>query len=141
MGVTPAKVGLTTRFRQVRTDVDFIVSVPVGMMYDADDPYAVHLVFVSAHDDEPTISWSFARELLTEGLDQRTGLGDVKVWPHATARGDMVYISLSSPDGTSVFEVLRVVITRFLKKTYLVVPRGAEGQHVNVDDWIAGMRP
>ena len=68
------------------------------------------------------MSWSFARELLVTGLDEPAGIGDVRVWPWATPRGDFVALALSSPDGNALFEVPRSVLVRFLRRTYVVVP-------------------
>src|SRR3712207_7533550 len=80
-----------------------------------------------------SVSWSFARELLVTGLDEPAGIGDVRVWPWATPRGDFVALALSSPDGNALFEVPRSVLVRFLRRTYVVVPRGRESEHLDVD--------
>src|SRR5690606_4237851 len=80
-----------------------------------------------------TVSWSFARELLVTGLDEPAGIGDVRVWPWTTPRGDFVALALSSPDGNALFEVPRSVLVRFLRRTYVVVPRGQETDHLDVD--------
>ena len=79
------------------------------------------------------MSWSFARELLVTGLDEPAGIGDVRVWPWATPRGDFVALALSSPDGNALFEVPRSVLVRFLRRTYVVVARGRETDHLDVD--------
>ena len=56
-----------------------------------------------------------------------------RVWPWATPRGDFVALALSSPDGNALFEVPRSVLVRFLRRTYVVVPRGRETDHLDVD--------
>ena len=48
-------------------------------------------------------------------------------------RGDFVALALSSPDGNALFEVPRSVLVRFLRRTYVVVPRGRESEHLDVD--------
>jgi hypothetical protein len=57
----------------------------------------------------------------------------VRVWPWATPRGDFVALALSSPDGNALFEVPRSVLVRFLRRTYVVVPRGRETEYLDVD--------
>ncbi len=42
-------------------------------------------------------------------------------------------MALSSPDGNALFEVPRSVLVRFLRRTYVVVPRGRESDHLDVD--------
>lgn len=79
------------------------------------------------------VSWSFARELLVTGLDEPAGMGDVRVWPWATPRGDFVALALSSPDGNALFEVPRSVLVRFLRRTYVAVPRGHESEYLDMD--------
>jgi hypothetical protein len=41
--------------------------------------------------------------------------------------------ALSSPDGNALFEVPRSVLVRFLRRTYVVVARGRETDHLDVD--------
>jgi hypothetical protein len=55
------------------------------------------------------------------------------VWPWNTPRGEFVALALSSPDGNALFEVPRSVLVRFLRRTYVVVPRGREADHLDVD--------
>ena len=61
------------------------------------------------------------------------GIGDVRVWPWATPRGDFVPLALSSPDGNALFEVPRSVLVRFLRRTYVAGARGRETDHLDVD--------
>jgi len=96
--------------------------VRASLRYDPADPYAVHVLFHAESAGGGSRSWSFARELLVTGLDERLVIGDVRVWPWATPRGDFVALALSSPDGNALFEVPRSVLVRFLRRTYVVVP-------------------
>lgn len=111
---------------------------PARFRYDPADPYAVQATFHT--EAEPhTATWTFARELLATGLDQPAGLGDVQVWPSpwATPHGDLVILALCSPDGQATLEVPRTTLLRFLCRTYVLVPRGQEGHHQNIDIAIA----
>lgn len=113
------------------------VTLPVrsSLRYDPTDPYAVHVLF---HPDSETapddaVGWSFARDLLVSGLNEATGIGDVRVWPWSTPHGDVVALALSSPDGNALFEVPRSILVRFLRRTFTAVPRGEEAHYLDVD--------
>jgi hypothetical protein len=94
----------------------------------------VHVLFHAESAGGGPVSWSFARELLVTGLDEPAGIGDVRVWPSwASPRGDFVALALSSPDGNALFEVPRSILVRFLRRTYVAVPRGRESDHLDVD--------
>ncbi len=132
----PTTVEVETSLQLVAPDA---VTLPVrsSLRYDPADPYAVHVLF---HPDGVTVDpvgWSFARDLLVAGLSEATGIGDVRVWPWSTPRGDLVALALSSPDGNALFEVSRSVLVRFLRRTFAVVPRGEESQYLDVDAAIA----
>ncbi len=84
-----------------------------------------------------TVTWTFARELLAAGLDGWVGIGDVRVWPWTSPRGEFVAVSLSAPDGSALFEAPRRVLVRFLRRTYVAVPRGREADHLDLDGALA----
>ena len=124
----PTTVEVETSLRLVAPDATAL-PVRASLRYDPTDPYAVHVLFhAESSTGEPV-----ARELLMTGLDEPAGIGDVRVWPWATPRGDFVALALSSPDGNALFEVPRSVLVRFLRRTFVVVPRGRETDHVDVD--------
>lgn len=107
-----------------------------SLRYDPADPYAVHIVFHGGVADD-SVTWSFARSVLTAGLDEPAGLGDVRVWPWSTPRGDYIALSVSSPDGSALFEVHRGVLVRFLDRSYAEVPYGHESDQLDVDAAVA----
>ena len=63
--------------------------VPVAsqLTYDSGNPYALTIAF---HVNESPVLWTFARELLSVGLTEPTGDGDVHVWPGNNDEGDAV---------------------------------------------------
>lgn len=130
--IRPTTVEVETSLRLVAPDATAL-PVRASLRYDPADPYAVHVLFHAESAGGEAVSWSFARELLVTGLDEPAGIGDVRVWPWATPRGDFVALALSSPDGNALFEVPRSVLVRFLRRTYVVVPRGREAEHLDVD--------
>lgn len=128
----PATVEVDTTMRFVAPDFTTI-NVRASLRYDQDDPYAVHVMFHPGNPDAEQVSWSFARELLAAGLVEPSGIGDVRVWPWTTPRGESIALALSSPDGNALFEVSRSLVARFLRRSYALVPKGKEPDCLDVD--------
>jgi hypothetical protein len=103
------------------------------LRFDATDPYAVHAEFQTGGTD--VIEWTFARELLSQGVHRRMGEGDVRVWPATNQH--IVFLSLSSPSGSALFEVPRAALVDFLRRTYRSVPPGHEGDVIDLDAELA----
>jgi hypothetical protein len=114
---------------QVSLVVPSATALPVRatLAYDAADPYAVRISFHTGTGD--AVQWTFARQLLTDGVTSPTGQGDVRTWPANGDRGPVVCLSLSSPSGSALVE--------FLTMTYAAVPTGTEGEHVDVEAELA----
>lgn len=74
------------------------IPVPARLGYRSDDPFAVHVTF-HIGSDHP-VHWTFARELLVEGVFRPCGHGDVRVWPTKVAGRGVVVMALSSPTAT-----------------------------------------
>jgi hypothetical protein len=126
---------------QVSTELELRLLVPgaslpvrAGMRYDLSDPYAVHVEFRTG--DEPVV-WTFARQLLTDGVARMVGDGDVKVWPSREGEERLVCIALSSPSGRALFEVPLGDVVSFLTRTYELVPTGLESDHLDLDSELA----
>jgi hypothetical protein len=116
-------------------------NLPVDALlrYDASDPYAVHVGFHTGGDD--VVEWTFARQLLTDGVTRSIGEGDVQVWPAPETdirrAGQLVCLSLSSPSGTALFEAPLGKVVEFLTQTYAAVPTGTESDFVDLDAELA----
>jgi hypothetical protein len=112
-----------------------IVPLVASLYYSKDDPYAIRIAF-HVGLDEP-VEWIFARELLSSGIEDQQGLGDVKVWPSNGSQGGLpgtvLNIELSSPFGQAHFEAPVDEVSDFLGRTYLIVPAGQETGHVDVE--------
>jgi hypothetical protein len=132
MSVKPATVEVETSLRLIAPDATAL-PVRASLRYDPADPYAVHILFHAESAGGEPVGWSFARDLLMTGLDEPAGIGDVRVWPWTTPRGDFVALALSSPDGNALFEMPRGVLVRFLRRTCVVVPQGQEAEQLDVD--------
>jgi hypothetical protein len=125
---------------QLRLVVPGAASLPVkaGLSFDASDPYAVTVAFhtgVGGNGD--VVEWTFARQLLTDGVTAPVGQGDVQVWPSSVDGDSVVCLSLSSPSGKALFEIPVSELVEFLTMTYAAVPTGAESDHVDVDAELA----
>ncbi|MFF7237421.1 SsgA family sporulation/cell division regulator [Streptomyces collinus] len=107
------------------------VPVPARLGYRSDDPYAVH---VSFHiDSEHPVDWTFARELLVEGVFRPCGHGDVRVWPTKVDGRGVVLMALSSPDGDALLEAPAAQVSAWLERTLRAVPPGSEAGRLGLD--------
>lgn len=122
---------------ELRLVVPGSTSLPVlaDLTYDVADPYAVRVAFHTGGPD--VVEWTFARQLLTEGVARPGGEGDVQVWPSHSGSRPIVCIALSSPSGRALFEAPLGEVVEFLTRTYALVPTGSESDHVDVDAELA----
>ncbi|MDG9721714.1 MULTISPECIES: SsgA family sporulation/cell division regulator [unclassified Streptomyces] len=111
------------------------IPVPALLGYRTDDPYAVHITF-HIHSGHP-VHWTFARELLVEGVFRPCGHGDVRVWPSKAYGRSVVLMALSSPAGDAVLEAPTAQVSAWLERTLRVVPPGTEGGQLGIDDGLA----
>ena len=110
--------------------------VDATLEYDVADPFAVHLVIAAG---EGLVRWSFARELLIEGVKAPAGEGDVRIIPVGGQAERRVRIVLSSPDGAATLEAPLAEMVEFLTATYAAVPSGTESDLVDVDALISAL--
>ena len=140
----PARPSTVSTELQLRLVVPGASSLPVraGVRYDVADPYAVSVAFHTGGSDGSggeVVEWTFARQLLTDGVAGPVGEGDVQVWPAtgSSPSAQVVCLSLSSPSGRALFEVPLPELVEFLGQTYEAVPTGSESDHVDVDAELA----
>ncbi|MBQ1092606.1 SsgA family sporulation/cell division regulator [Streptomyces sp. B93] len=107
------------------------VPVPARLGYRTDDPYAVHITFHI--DSDAPVHWTFARDLLVEGVFRPCGSGDVRVWPTKSRGRSVVLMALSSPDGDALLEAPIPQVSAWLERTLRVVPPGTEGGQLGID--------
>ena len=110
--------------------------VSASLDYETSDPYAVQVTFhTGGAGDDCAVVWTFARQLIIDGLERPTGLGDVRVWPvpAESESSAAVALALCSPSGEALFEVPRDALSEFLNRTYTEVPVGSEERHVDMD--------
>jgi hypothetical protein len=105
--------------------------------YDTRDPYAVRITLGSPRVDfEDAVTWLIGRELLRAGLDQPTGDGDVRVGP-TEPRSDVLFLHLRAPSGEALMELSRSALAAFVRGTETLLPFGAEGAAVELDEELA----
>ncbi|MEU6340176.1 MULTISPECIES: SsgA family sporulation/cell division regulator [unclassified Streptomyces] len=133
------------------TDIDHIVqarlhtpkSGPEGheitatLRYHRDDPLAARMAFPpSVSLDGAEVTWVFARGLLTTGLYEPAGEGDVHVRP---AGPDRTVLEFRAPAGVALVEVATTDLRIFLARVYEAVPPGHEFRGVDMDAVIASL--
>ncbi|GAA3137397.1 SsgA family sporulation/cell division regulator [Streptomyces rameus] len=108
------------------------VPVPARLSYRSDDPYAVHIAF-HINSEQP-VTWTFARDLLVEGVFRPCGHGDVRVWPTKVNGHGVILMALSSPDGDALLQAPVPQVSAWLERALRAVPPGAEGGQLGIDD-------
>ncbi|MFF3768455.1 SsgA family sporulation/cell division regulator [Streptomyces sp. NPDC001922] len=108
------------------------IPVPARLIYRTDDPYAVRITFHIGSDSP--VTWTFARDLLIEGVFRLSGEGDVRVWPTKIDGRSVVCMMLSSPDGDALLEAPAGAVSAWLERTLRLVPPAAEGERLAIDD-------
>jgi hypothetical protein len=109
--------------------------LPAALVYDTSDPYAVSVRFGTG---ATTVSWTFARDLLSGGLAEPTGDGDVHVWSCLDDRGFAVLaLELCSPGGDALVQFRPDDVASFVERMLTAVPEGAESSHFDVDALIS----
>lgn len=105
------------------------------LRYDTADPYAVTL---EVTDGPRRVSWTFARELLTEGRYDPAGDGDVHVWPCLSVEAASVtIIELHGATGDVLLQAPTRAVDRFLTDAFAAVPAGQESDHLALDALVA----
>lgn len=111
------------------------IPVPARLTYRTNDPFAVHIAFHIG--SENPVNWTFARELLVEGVFRPCGHGDVRVWPTKVDGRSVVLMALSSPDGDALLEAPTAQVSAWLERTLRAVPPGSEVEQLGIDDGLA----
>jgi hypothetical protein len=107
------------------------------LQYDPRDPYAVTTVFMTGRSQ---VRWTFGRDLLTAGLYEPAGDGDVHVWPCLDAEGHaVVIIELCSPDGEALLQARTPALYAFVERIGRLVAPGSESEHLDLDATIAAI--
>ncbi|MEV5976262.1 SsgA family sporulation/cell division regulator [Streptomyces sp. NPDC052114] len=110
-------------------------TIPATLHYDLRDPFAVRMSFPAPATLEGIeVYWTFARELLTQGVELPAGDGDVRVRPYGF---DRTVVEFHAPEGTAIVHIRTGDLRRFLHRTTALVPLGQEFRHVDLDQDLA----
>jgi hypothetical protein len=108
-----------------------VTPIEAELHYDPRDPYAVTTVFMTGASN---VRWTFGRELLSDGLYEPSGDGDVHVWPCLDSEGHaVVIIELCSPDGEALVQARTGDLSGFVERMSAAVEPGHESDHLDVD--------
>ena len=106
------------------TAEDRELPVPATLRYSSTDPLAVYVDFPAEVSlDGRSVTWTFARVLLEEGLAGPVGGGDVHLWPYGSGT---TVVEFHSPYGLALLQFDTPTLRSFLLRTYLVVGAGQE---------------
>ncbi|MFG2292614.1 SsgA family sporulation/cell division regulator [Streptomyces sp. NPDC048603] len=112
-----------------------VETVPVTLRYDRSDPFALRMSFPAPATLEGIeVSWTFARDLLTAGLDRAAGHGDVRVRPYG---GGRTVVEFHAPEGVAIVLMDTAELRRFLDRSCTVVPPGMEHLYLDMDHSLA----
>ncbi|GGJ87612.1 sporulation protein SsgA [Streptomyces camponoticapitis] len=111
------------------------IPVPARLTYRTEDPYAVHITFHISSDTP--VNWTFARELLVEGVFRPCGHGDVRIWPTKVDGRTVLCVALSSPDGEALLEAPWAAVSAWLERTLRLVPPDTEADRLGIDAGLA----
>lgn len=114
-----------------------VTPLEAELHYDPRDPYAVTTVFMTGSSQ---VRWTFGRELLSDGLFEPAGDGDVHVWPCLDADGHaVVIIELCSPDGEALVQARTGDLSSFVDRMVAAVEPGTESDYVDMDAMITAI--
>ncbi|MEU5211630.1 SsgA family sporulation/cell division regulator [Streptomyces sp. NPDC020742] len=106
-------------------------AAPAVLHYRPADPLAVRMSFPPEISlDGSAVYWTFARELLDEGLREPAGRGDVRVRP---AGPDRTVMEFHADEGIAMVQLRTADLRRFLARSYASVPAGAEAAHLGME--------
>jgi hypothetical protein len=129
--------------RTVTTPLTLSVSAVTGeaeldaeLRYDPSDPFAVTLA-IGTECGEPVV-WTFARDLLADGVKAPSGEGDVTVEPASDLDSRELRITLAT-DCLATMLASRDRVVEFLVESYTVVASGAEYDAIDFDAELAAI--
>ncbi len=122
---------------QVAVPPDGAEHMRVVLAYDVTDPYAVSAEFNIAPG--VWVTWVFARQLLSQGLNEPAGEGDVRVWPSRLGREPRVNIALMSEDCHAHVQATEAEVAGFLRESYSLCRPGKEHRHLDVGEGLRAL--
>jgi len=106
------------------------------LRYDPADPLAVTLA-IGIECGEPVI-WTFARDLLADGVKEPAGEGDITIEPASDLDSRELRITLAT-DSLATLLAPRDRVVEFLVEAFTVLPSGAEFDTIDFDAEISAL--
>jgi len=109
------------------------------MRYDEKDPFAVSFIFRQPCEegdcqDTHEMKWIVGRDLMAEGLDSESWVGEGDVKLRRDSHGS-VSVSLDSHEGKATITVPRRPLKDFIKRSYTIVDAGKEAERFNWEEF------
>jgi hypothetical protein len=123
---------LTLAVSAVTGDAD----VEAEFRYDPMDPLAVTLA-IGTECPDPVI-WTFGRDLLADGVNHASGLGDITIEPIDEMDSHEIRITLAT-DCLATMIAPRNRVVEFLVDSFTAVPSGCEMDRIDLDAEIASL--
>ncbi|MFI8185283.1 SsgA family sporulation/cell division regulator [Actinacidiphila glaucinigra] len=128
------------RMRSLRLRADRILSPSLRIpheaefRYDETDPLVVSLALRTPEGS--VVRWMVSRDVLFEGTEEPSGIGDVRLWPSRVRTCRVVLLRLEVQQMSSLFEMDLVQLQGWLEETFQLVPPGTEFDHI---DWTTAL--
>ncbi len=135
-GPLPTIISSNVDMRLVVAGSEQTVKVNAVLDYAAHEPFSVRATF---HTMEGAVTWVFSRELLTQGVNEPTGQGDIVMWPSHDDGKALLHVVLQSPNGRAEMQAPLSEVSEFLQRTNEVVKPGTEGDHLDLDNLIKNL--
>ena len=113
-------------------EAGFLVQSDALFSYDPSDPFAATLTLKASPRD---VRWTFARDLLIDGLFEPAGEADVFVFPFLDpdTGSAVTVLGLRSPGGEFMAQLPQQALQAFVRAMLDSVPVGAESDLIELD--------
>lgn len=114
---------------------DYPTPLRTVLGYRVEDPFAV--VLSIRRPSGRWIHWWLARDLLTGGLAEEAGIGDVRVASVVRDKAQLLEVTVSDRVGSATLRFDRASVERFVLDTFELVPAGTEASLIDFDTELA----
>lgn len=131
------------RMRSLRLPVARILWPSIRVPLEAEfhftgvDPLVVS---VELHIPEgPVVRWAISRDLLFDGTEEPSGMGDVRLWPSVVSGRRVVFMRLEVQGTACLIEMDPGQLQEWLVETFELVHPGTEFEQVDWDATVAAL--
>ncbi|MER5603267.1 SsgA family sporulation/cell division regulator [Streptomyces sp. NPDC002265] len=125
--------------RSLSLELDWIISpslrIPMTATfhYTEADPLVVRLELPAPQDPTgPAVTWMISRDLMFDGTEEPSGIGDVRLWPSAAGTGRVLHMRLEVSTLSCLLQMDLARIQDWLLDTFELVHPGTE---LDSADW------